>query len=503
MNRHEGIVCKGCAKESFMGRCYRCLSCRQFDMCADCYRNDFVTADHPFDHPVMCIYTPADVELYFGGEYISSDPPQSYRCPYCKRWGFNESTFLEHVSSSHPNANPQLVTTMVTLFEQQQAARLFLEDEQLASLLASATSRNEQMRRTVGSLDLYLVPLNPDGSYRKAEGKKENAAASKCREMVARERIFRVTRRSGGPTGRSSASSRALPAPASGSNSTNDTSLDLEDDIIAIATNPRLNWMQRNVAAAERLHFAISETDNSTGAPTAAPTAIVSHPSLTEMMRFYGGMPQEQPATRLIRSRPANPAPQAANTGSNSNRTIQVYGPTSAFTQAQQNARSLYLAQELFSRDERRRSARMPTFQGNNAGGLQRLGINSRALTARNVDFSELPPEESDVANLNAASVENFLRCLRGEEPAKVIKQREQERRRFLCYRFLMPRISRRPQENFLLLRAEFVSQLLSSALFEEDFQRVSIGSMAPKRKILTGSRIAGAGDAEKNSPPA
>jgi len=117
----------------------------------------------------------------------------------------------------HPNANTLLVSTMVTLFEQQQAARLFLEDEQLASMVAAATSRNDQMRRTVGSLDLYLVPLNRDGSYQKPSGKEVVAPASKSRESMARERILRMTRRNGG---RVLAPSRFPPAPASANSST-------------------------------------------------------------------------------------------------------------------------------------------------------------------------------------------------------------------------------------------------------------------------------------------
>ncbi|XP_050741593.1 protein ref(2)P [Drosophila biarmipes] len=523
MNRHEGVVCKGCAKESFTGRCYRCLTCRQFDICADCYNNDFAAGEHPFDHPVVCIYTPADVELYFGGEYISSDPPQSYRCPYCKRWGLNESTFLEHVSSMHPNANPLLVSTMVTLFEQQQAARLFLEDEQLASIVAAATSRNDQMRRTVGSLDLYLVPLNRDGSYMKPTAKPILAPANKALEMSARERILRVTRRNGASAGRSGTSTaRPPPAPASGHSSTPEITTDLEDDMIAIATNPRLNWIQRNVAAV----FALSEAGSSSNydlptamapptaqqqqqqqvaapGPSAAAVAaasafmaapVAAHPSLNEIMRYYRDNP-EPGSGRTGRSRPANPALQPASSGSNT-RIISVYGPTSALTPGPNNSRSLFLPPEFYPRDERRRSARVPTFPGN-SGGIQRVGSNVRALAARNVDFTDLPPEESEMADF-----ESLLRCLK-EEPAKLVKQREQERKRYLCYRFLTPRSLKRLNDNFLVLRAEFVAQLLCSALLEEDFQGVSVAPIRiinPKRKFLSGSEIAGAGDAKKNA---
>ncbi|XP_016990070.2 uncharacterized protein LOC108052231 [Drosophila rhopaloa] len=536
MNRHEGVVCKGCGKESFAGRCYRCLSCRDFDICADCYNADFTAAEHPFDHPVMCIYTPADVELYFGGEYISSDPPQSYRCPYCKHWGFNESTFLEHVSTMHPNASPLLVSTMVTLFEQQQAARLFLEDEQLASISAAATSRNAQMRRPVGSLDLYLEPLNPDGSYRRSAGRNEDGSTCKGSDLVARDRTHRVSRRSDSSAGRSGSSGRISrpppPAVAVESNSAignNDSSMDLDDEEFLIANNPRLNWLRQNVAARERLRLTITESGSNRNyvhppadvpatlgataqqvvAPSSNAAAPITHPSLTEMMRFYGGslqVPQE-PVTssgRAIRTWPFSSGSQPA-TGS-STRTINVYGPTSTYTQAPHNARSFFLAPEMYSRDERRRAARMPSFQGSGGGAQQRLGPSSRALAARNVDFSDLPTEEGDLASINASSVDNLLRCLNEETPV-VVKKREQERKRYLCHRFLAPKSSSRPKKTFLVLRAEFVAQLLSSALCEEDFQGISFAPMVnfnptPKLKKVSSSNIAGAGDAEKIPPP-
>ncbi|XP_017044050.1 myosin-G heavy chain [Drosophila ficusphila] len=525
MNRHEDIVCKGCGKESFTGRCYHCLSCRDFDLCADCYDLDFTTAEHPFDHPVVCVFTVADVELYFGGEYISSDPPQSYRCPYCKEWGFNESTFLEHVSAMHPNASPLLVATMVTLFEQQQAARLFLEDEQLASIAATARSRNQQMRRTVGSLDLYLEQLNPDGSYRRAS-ENEVPTISRGNEVVARDRVYRVSRRGGATPGRSSTSGRIFGTRlaatvtrssvrnsnnnnssnnnssnnnnnSSSNGSNNSNALELEDDVFPIANNPRLNWLQRSPAAVERLRLSLTDTGHTLPpvemqGDTAAP---ITHPALTEMMRFYGGnlqIPQDSPrppGVRLFNPNSTN-SPQPVNSSNGNQR--NVYGPTSSFGSAPRN---FFLGPDIFPREERRRTARMPS------GGLPRLGPVSRALTTRNVDFSEAPVEETI---LNISSVEILMRSL-NDEHAAVVKQREQERKRFLCYRFLSPKTPKRPKDNSLALRAEFVAHLLSSALCEEDFQGISFaatGIMNPKPKTVSNGGIAGAGDAEKISSP-
>ncbi|XP_039490188.2 E3 ubiquitin-protein ligase KCMF1 [Drosophila santomea] len=521
MNRHERIECKGCGKQSFTFRCYRCLSCQDFDLCEGCYDNDFTTATHPFDHPVVCVLIPSDVELYFGGEYISNYPPQSYRCPYCKRWGFNESTFLEHVSAMHPDASPLLVSTMVGLFEQQQAARLFLESEQLASITVAATSRNELMRRPEGSMALYLEPLNRDGSYRRGVDTNGETRARRCSpdgrdrlQALVRDRNPRMTRRSAGPATRSSPmTSRPPPAPASRNNSSNNTQMDLNNDLVSMAARSRLNVIQDNVEAAAPFGVSGSATSQPqqqqqvvAPSPNAAAAPIATHPSLIEMMRFYdeaGLQPFAAPSGRAIRTRSANSAPPATSSGNNT-RTIHVYGPTSAFTQAPHNPRSLTLAPELFSRDERQRSARMPSFQAN-PGALQRQGSSTRPLTTRSVEFSELPSEESDLPLiLGTSSIENMLRCL-NEDPAKAAKQRDQERRRFLCYRFVAPRTSKRPQNHFLLLRAEFVSQVLYSAFCDEDIQGVSfpiLGNIS-KLRIIPGNVISGAGDAEKiPSPP-
>ncbi|KQS70447.1 uncharacterized protein LOC26526823 [Drosophila erecta] len=520
MNRHDRIECKGCGKQSFTFRWYRCLSCQDFELCEGCYDNDFTTATHPFDHPVVCVLIPADVELYFGGEYISNYPPQSYRCPYCKRWGFNESTFLEHVSALHPDASPLLVSTMVGLFEQQQAARLFLESEQLASIAVAATSRNELMRRPERSMALFLEPLNRDGSYRRGVDRNDEVRARRSSpdgrdrlQSLVRDRYSRMTRRSAAPAARGGPmNSRPPPVPAARNNSGNNTHMDMTNNLLTITARSRLNGIQENVEAPTPFSATSQQQQQQqqqqvvAPSPNAPAAPIVTHPSLIEMMRFYdeaGLQPFAAPSGRALRTRPANSAPPAANSGNNT-RTINVYGPTSAFTQAPHHSRSLTLAPNLFSRDERQRAARMPSFQGN-PGALQRQGSSTRPLTTRSVEFSELPPEESDLPDiLGTSSIENLLRCL-NEDPAKVAKQRDQERRRFLCYRFVAPRTSKRAQNHFLLLRAEFVSQVLYSALCDEDIQGISFPILRnmPKVRTIPGRAISGAGDAEKNrSPP-
>ncbi|XP_017026205.1 E3 ubiquitin-protein ligase KCMF1 [Drosophila kikkawai] len=545
MNRHEGVVCSGCGKVEFTGRCYRCLSCRDLAICADCYDIDFTTADHPFDHPVKCVYTPSDVELYFGGEYITSDPPQSYRCPYCKQWGFNESTFLEHVSAQHPGASPLLVSTMITLFEQQQAARLFLEDEQLASISAAAVSRNEQMRRSVGSLDLFLEQLNPDGSYLRA-GQSVGTQAVRGNE-VARERSNRLRRSAGPPASRGRPHSiplirAALPPPASGTNpsippaisisSPNSSSLGSETSnrrqevmapryIITESGHSRLNFVVAGMEVPTTLRAAAQQVVASSAQPSTstASSPLITHPTMTEMMRFYGGnlsMPHEMnpPASRANRSRqrsvpwlqPAGADPSASTAGTG--RGVNIFGPVSHLNQSPNLANSIHMTpSSRHPRETRHRTSRMlPNVPGNNSGGLslQLLApsTHSRTLAVRSVNFSDQRMEDSEMLNLNLSSTETALRSL-NIKPATEAKESDKERERFLCYRFLKSSPSQPADEQaaFLEQRAEFVAQLISSALCDDELQESLSSELTLKLPTISSSDKAGAGDAEKIPP--
>lgn len=49
------------------------------------------------------------MDLYYGGEMLSSDQPQSFTCPYCKKMGFSDSTLLEHVGAEHTDTGLEVV----------------------------------------------------------------------------------------------------------------------------------------------------------------------------------------------------------------------------------------------------------------------------------------------------------------------------------------------------------------------------------------------------------
>ncbi|XP_055375065.1 E3 ubiquitin-protein ligase Kcmf1 isoform X2 [Condylostylus longicornis] len=109
MSRHEGVSCDSCLKSNFTGRRYKCLICYDYDLCADCYEEGATSTRHSVDHPMQCILTRSDIELYFGGELLNSEQPQSFTCPYCKKMGFSDSTLLEHVSAEHTDTGLEVV----------------------------------------------------------------------------------------------------------------------------------------------------------------------------------------------------------------------------------------------------------------------------------------------------------------------------------------------------------------------------------------------------------
>lgn len=125
---HEGVSCDICTKSNFSGKRYKCLICYDFDQCETCHEqsiNSTLTLSKPINpthnhvntHPMQCILTKIDLEMFYGVPNASVDYGEqiSFTCPYCGKNGFSESTLCDHLSNTHLNnlQNESLPTEVV------------------------------------------------------------------------------------------------------------------------------------------------------------------------------------------------------------------------------------------------------------------------------------------------------------------------------------------------------------------------------------------------------
>ncbi|XP_056146897.1 E3 ubiquitin-protein ligase KCMF1-like [Lampris incognitus] len=109
MSRHEGVSCDACLKEGFRGRRFKCLICYDYDLCASCYESGATTRNHETEHPMQCILTKIDYEMYYGGDPNFIEKPQSFTCPHCGKMGYTEISLEEHVTSEHAESSTEVI----------------------------------------------------------------------------------------------------------------------------------------------------------------------------------------------------------------------------------------------------------------------------------------------------------------------------------------------------------------------------------------------------------
>ncbi|KAI3371998.1 hypothetical protein L3Q82_006871 [Scortum barcoo] len=106
--RASSVSCDACLKGNFRGRRYKCLICYDYDLCASCYESGATTTRHTTEHPMQCILTRVDFDLYYGGEAFSVEQPQAFTCPYCGRMGYTEISLQEHVAAEHTETSTEV-----------------------------------------------------------------------------------------------------------------------------------------------------------------------------------------------------------------------------------------------------------------------------------------------------------------------------------------------------------------------------------------------------------
>lgn len=118
MSRHEGVSCDSCMKGNFRGRRFKCLICYDYDLCSGCFEQGASTPRHAATHPMQCILTRSDNDLYFGGEsaLAAAEQQHAFTCPFCSKMGYTETTLQEHVSSLHSEASQEVVCPICASF---------------------------------------------------------------------------------------------------------------------------------------------------------------------------------------------------------------------------------------------------------------------------------------------------------------------------------------------------------------------------------------------------
>lgn len=110
MSRHDGVNCDACLLGNFRGKRYKCLMCYDYDLCAACYGNGAVSGGHSVEHPMQCILTQSDFNLYYDGEVLTpTHMTMSFTCPYCCKMGFTDAALEDHVAFEHPDVSYEVI----------------------------------------------------------------------------------------------------------------------------------------------------------------------------------------------------------------------------------------------------------------------------------------------------------------------------------------------------------------------------------------------------------
>ncbi|UJR29116.1 hypothetical protein I4U23_010330 [Adineta vaga] len=101
MSVHEGVSCDACSKNNFRFKRFKCLICFDYDLCSTCYEQGNTSSQHTAEHPMQCILTRQDFDLYYHGEACSGEFSQSLTCPLCGEMGLafpyiQDATTIEH-----------------------------------------------------------------------------------------------------------------------------------------------------------------------------------------------------------------------------------------------------------------------------------------------------------------------------------------------------------------------------------------------------------------------
>lgn len=84
--------------------------CYDYDLCAACYGSGAVSGGHSVDHPMQCILTQSDFNLYYDGEVLTpTHMTMAFTCPYCSKMGFTDGALEDHIAFEHTDVAYEVI----------------------------------------------------------------------------------------------------------------------------------------------------------------------------------------------------------------------------------------------------------------------------------------------------------------------------------------------------------------------------------------------------------
>ena len=85
--------------------------CGHMLLCSFCHQAAHILclkSDKFINQSLTCMYL-CFSDVFFGGEALTAEQPQSFTCPYCSKMGYTEALLQEHVTGEHADTSNEVV----------------------------------------------------------------------------------------------------------------------------------------------------------------------------------------------------------------------------------------------------------------------------------------------------------------------------------------------------------------------------------------------------------
>ena len=119
-------------------------------ICILCFKSDkFI------NQSITCMYL-CFSDVFFGGEALTAEQPQSFTCPYCSKMGYTEALLQEHVTGEHADTSNEVVNKCAASLETCFLARLHEVQKSYCSHHGRTRSRHTLLKYSRSHFDNQL-----------------------------------------------------------------------------------------------------------------------------------------------------------------------------------------------------------------------------------------------------------------------------------------------------------------------------------------------------------